>query len=253
MLKNLSVVYFSPTGGTKKAALLLARGLAEQICEIDLSLPGQGSHVFGKGDTVLFAMPVFGGRLPAYGVERLKQCTGDGTVCITAAVYGNRAFEDALVELNDCVKAQGFQVLAATALLAEHSMVRAVAAGRPDEQDSISLHQFAEKILAKLEDGQIVEASVPGNRPYKDWTPMPVVPQVSDRCIRCGICAKECPTQAIPASDPATTDPAKCMLCVRCIAVCPHQARVLPGPAQAMLEQKLLPLKEIRRENELFL
>ena len=80
-------------------------------------------------------VPVFGGRIPGYAAEKLTYLKGGGAVALTAAVYGNRAFEDALLELDDCLKAQGFRIGAGTALLAEHSMVRDVAAGRPDNQD----------------------------------------------------------------------------------------------------------------------
>ena len=37
--KHLTVVHFSPTGGTRRAALLLAEGPARRIDELDLTLP----------------------------------------------------------------------------------------------------------------------------------------------------------------------------------------------------------------------
>ena len=94
MQKHLTVVHFSPTGGTRRAALLLAEGLAERIDELDLTLPAPTGRAFGPQDAVLFAGPVFGGRLPVLMTQRLKNCTGEGTPAVTAAVYGNRAFED---------------------------------------------------------------------------------------------------------------------------------------------------------------
>lgn len=107
MLQALTMLFFSPTGNTLRAARLLAQGLAEKITEIDLSLPqGEAMH-FGENDTVLIAGPVFGGRMPAYFLERLARFTGNHTKAITAAVYGNRAYEDALLELNDAAQRQG--------------------------------------------------------------------------------------------------------------------------------------------------
>ena len=111
----------------------------------------------------------------------------------------------------------------------------------------------AGKILEKLAGDGWQEAKVPGDRPYRSWKQMPVVPLADDTCITCGLCAEQCPTGAIPADAPGTTDPGACMLCMRCIAVCPVHARSLPSQAQAMLEQKLAPVKAVRRENELFL
>ena len=88
---------------------------------------------------------------------------------------------------------------------------------------------------------------------YRDWKQMPVIPLTNASCISCGLCAARCPVQAIPVSNPSSTDQARCILCMRCISVCPVKARSLPEQACAMLEQKLSPVRDIRRENELFL
>lgn len=250
---RMTAVYFSPTGGTKKAALALASKLAQQVQEIILPVRDSREYSFGPEDIVLFAFPVFGGRLPSLAAEQLKRFHGNGAAAITAAVYGNRAFEDALVELNDSLAEQGFWTAASAAMIAEHSMWRELASGRPDAQDDIQTGHFAEKILEKFRQPRGKAVSVPGNHPYKDWAPMPVVPAVSDCCVRCGLCASQCPVSAIPAAQPYTTDPAKCILCMRCAAVCPQQARSLPPQAAAMIQEKLSPLKGIRKENELFL
>lgn len=253
-MKNLTVLYFSPTGGTRKAVLELADAMAGgcEYTEADLCGPKQ-EYIFGPEDLVIVGMPVYGGRIPGLAAKLLKSCRGNGAVAVTAAVYGNRAFEDALLELNDCLKEQGFEIGASTALLAEHSMVNDIAAGRPDEKDRQVIREFAGKILEKLGRGQRREPDVPGSRPYRDWKQMPVAPQVNEACAGCGVCAEKCPAGAIPLNAPNTTDPEKCILCMRCIAICPEKARSLPPQALAMLEQKLAPVRDIRRENELFL
>mgnify|MGYP007069439849 CR=1 FL=1 len=154
------------------------------------------------------AGPVYGGRLPSLMVERLAPFCGKDTLAVTAVVYGNRAFEDALLELNDCVKAQGFRVAASAALVAEHSMVPSVAHGRPDGQDLEQLHQFAgrscaswkgngQSFCARAASLQRVEphggsaAGQPGLQPVR--LVRPAVPESShfrpgprqDRCSRC--------------------------------------------------------------------
>ena len=246
-------LYFSPTGGTKKAALYLAEGMGKEVKEVDLSAPDFKGAEFKKGDLVVVAAPAFGGRIPGLMAERLKQTAGNGAAAVTMAVYGNRAYEDVLVELNDILEAQGFEPFAAAAALAEHSMVREVAAGRPDEKDREELLHFGEKVLEKLETAGTVKPQIPGNRPYRDWKKMPAVPVNSDGCTECGLCARLCPSGAILKETPSVTDPEKCILCLRCISVCPSGAKKLPDSVQEMLNQKLQPLKGIRKENELFL
>ena len=251
-MKNITAVYFSPTGGTKKACMALASAMSQDVKEVDLCT-SDWEWTFGPGDVVIVGMPVFGGRIPGFAAEKLKHCRGNGAVAVTAAVYGNRAFEDALLELDDCLRAQGFRIAAGTALLAEHSMVGDIASGRPDEQDMEDIRSFAARILDKLQEEGWQEPQVPGNRPYRDWKQMPVVPVTNDSCTACGRCAKLCPAGAIPLDAPGTTKADQCILCMRCVSVCPTRARSLPAPALLMLEQKLSPVRDIRRENELFL
>ena len=98
-MEHITVVYFSPTGGTRKACLNLAMEMGKKVKDVDLcSL--EGEYSFGPEDTVIVGVPVFGGRIPGYAAEKLTYLKGGGAVALTAAVYGNRAFEDALLELD---------------------------------------------------------------------------------------------------------------------------------------------------------
>ena len=44
-MSRITVVYFSPTGGTKKAALALASKLAEEVREIALPVPDKKEYL----------------------------------------------------------------------------------------------------------------------------------------------------------------------------------------------------------------
>ena len=86
MLDNIMVLHFSPTGGTRRAARLLAGAVAAQAGETDLTLPQAQAHRFGPEDVVLVAGPVYGGRLPALMVQRLRDCHGGGARALPAPV-----------------------------------------------------------------------------------------------------------------------------------------------------------------------
>ena len=131
MLENIHVVHFSPTGNTRKAALLLAQALGSGVTEQDLTLPQNEGCTFGPEDVVIVAGPVYGGRLPEIMVHRMAALQGNGALAVTLAVYGNRAYEDALAELDDSVGKQGFRHLSSAALTAQHSIVTQLASGRP--------------------------------------------------------------------------------------------------------------------------
>lgn len=65
---------------------------------------------------------------------------------MAVVVYGNRDYEDALLELHDILSENGFVVVAAGAFVARHSIFPDVAAGRPDRDDLDRMAEFAERV-----------------------------------------------------------------------------------------------------------
>lgn len=122
---NTVEIFFSPTGGTEKVAHIIGKQWSDSTVKIDLSNPKTdfSGVVIGKDDKVLIAMPSFGGRAPAVAIERLKKIAGNGANCTLICVYGNRAYEDTLAEMEDAAKECGFKVVAAVAAVAQHSII----------------------------------------------------------------------------------------------------------------------------------
>lgn len=214
MLNKVDFYYFSPTGGTKKAGEILAEAMAEKVTFFDLGSREAMKEAAG-GDVAVVAVPVFGGRVPAVATEKLKVLKGNGKKAVTLAVYGNRAYEDALLELNDIMKESGYEIAASAAFVAQHSMAPEVGAGRPDEKDAEEIRAFAGQILVKMEKGDTEEIKVPGNHPYKPMSSMPVTPVSLPSCNTCGKCAAACPTAAIQIENGVVaTEAEKCCLCI---------------------------------------
>lgn len=240
-------IVFSPTGGTQKVAALLADALDGEVTRVDLTDSKQDFYTISltQEDTAIIAVPSYGGRVPAVAVERLTRLNGQGARAVLVCVYGNRAYEDTLVELEDAAKQAGFRVIAAVAAVAEHSIARQFAAGRPDAQDAKQLSDFAGQIQAKLSAGDSTEPEIPGNRPYKKAGGAGMVPKPTKACTKCGICAAECPVQAIDKENPKKVDEKACISCMRCISVCPHSARKV---SPVMLSAASLMLKKVCAE-----
>lgn len=165
---KLYEIVFSPTGGTKKAADLLAGQLEGTVVPVDLtrSNPAVPAGITGE-DVAVIAVPSYGGRVPAVAAQRLARLNGNGARAILVCVYGNRAYEDTLAELEDVAGQAGFRVVAGVAAVAEHSIARQFAAGRPDNGDAKRLAGFAKQIQARLSAQQDRKPVLPGNRPYK--------------------------------------------------------------------------------------
>lgn len=259
MMKIYEMI-FSPTGGTRKVADIISKKLANTFSSeniiIDLTDRRYdfSSCIFEKEDICIVAVPSYGGRVPETAVSRIGQMEGNGAKAILIAVYGNREFEDTLVELQDTLEEAGFIPIAGIGALAEHSIVRQYAEGRPDEEDKKDLEEYAKVISQRLENKNFPEELIlPGNRPYKQYNGVPIKPKASSACTKCGVCFDVCPVGAIPKEHPQDTDTDKCISCMRCLSVCPSHAR---GVNKVMLAASAKMLKKacsIPKKNELFL
>ncbi len=173
-------------------------------------------------------------------------------------VYGTRAYEDALLELNDALRESHFQIIASGDFVAQHSIVPDVGKGRPDSRDIEEIRAFADHVLDKIgrleqEGAEEKEIKVPGSRPYKTAMKITDTPISTSSCTLCGRCAEVCPTGAIYIDgNELTTDVRKCILCMSCTHVCPENARVLPKALQEGDDKMLSPLIGVYRENETF-
>lgn len=249
----VNVLLFSPTGNSKQVAFSVASELDEKVNVVDLTKTYLMAETFDPKDPMVIAGPVFGGRLPTLMVERLKTFSLNGVKAITLVTYGNRAFEDALLELNNTVSELGGVPVASAAVVARHSMVPTVAQNRPSEVDLTNLKAFARMAKKKLSQTEFDDLKVPGDFPYRSWTKSPLTPIIDGNCVKCGQCVRLCPVGAIDASDPSKVDAEKCILCMRCVFVCSQKSRVLPEPVRVMIGQKLAPVAAIHRDNEFFI
>ncbi|MFT4302004.1 MAG: 4Fe-4S ferredoxin [Desulfovibrio sp.] len=231
MSGTLHSVFFSPTSSSKKIARAVAwplsQALGKELCEHDLTFP-QGRNKFlqcTSDDVFLFAFPVYAGRVPRLLSRFLTQLDGGGARAVVLAVYGNRHYDDALLEAVDTIQERNCSVVSAGALVAEHSLTAKVGTDRPDAQDLKSAEEFSHHAAQAVLSGHAGPVSVPGKRPYKDLPPaMDIRPKTSDACTQCLLCVSQCPMQIISEDDPAEVGQG-CIRCCACVKACPEQAK----------------------------
>lgn len=218
-------IYYSPTGGTKKVADILANAMSDNVQNIDLLKRNKFGNSFNKEDICILSVPAFGGRVPVDNIEKVKTFTANGAVAILVSVFGNRAIDDTLIEFYDTAVSVGFKVVACIEAVAEHSLVRKFGSGRPNADDTAELKSFAKIISEKINNGDHSVPEIPGNRPYKEFKPSAMSLVVDTTCNNCKKCARECPVGAIPMENVKTVDADKCFSCMHCVRVCLKSAR----------------------------
>lgn len=279
--QTTNIVFFSPTHTSATVARAIAEGIGmPRRIETDLTCDESKEPIEISQELTIVAAPVYGGLISETALERIKRLRGHNAPVIVVAVYGNRDYEDALVQLRDTLASNGFTPFAAGAFIGEHSYSRPaegmpIAAGRPDASDLKIAEDFGKDCLKKLEEaenehGAIDQASgsaemkasmaeklqdffVKGNIPYKVLTHgTPTCPVSTDDCCTCGQCIDVCPTHAISLSDDGTkiiTDINRCIRCCACVKECPINARIYKTPYTVRLFENF----KIRREPEVFL
>lgn len=243
-IRCIRTLYFSATGTTEKAVRTLSEALAEAL-DIPVTHFCFTSHdkrnipqCFGPDELLIAALPVYAGRVPNVLLPYLTHALhGTDTPAITLVLYGNRNFDDALLELNSILRGQGFLPFASAALIGEHAFSTVLAAGRPDAADLDQLAEFGRGAARRLSSSApLSPVSVPGcdpPRPY--YTPrdragnavsiLKVKPVTdAERCIHCGLCARLCPMGSI---EPDNTDEVTgiCIKCCACVKLCPEKVK----------------------------
>lgn len=245
IVNKVWAVYFSATGTTRKVVEHIAGAIGEKmhsaVSIIDFTLPEARKEklVFEAEDLVVFGTPVYAGRVPNVLLPFLKEKIGaKGAIAIPVVLFGNRAYDDALIELRNILEADGFRTIAAGAFVGEHSFSKKLAGGRPDMQDMLAAGDLAEtafKRIAAMVQAPDKPVCLKGEEPLRPYyTPrdrkgvpvniLKVKPRTNADCINCGICARVCPMGAISHEDMSRVE-GICIKCGACVKQCPEAAK----------------------------
>lgn len=251
--QKVNLAYFSATGTTAKIVSAIASGL--DVIEkqtFNLSALTEEITTIPNDELIIFGVPVFSGRVPEVARKGLEMMKGNNTPAIIVCVYGNREFDDALIELKDIVEKNGFYLLSAGAFVAQHSIFPKVAYGRPDISDLNQAKEFGRNSIKAIStETQNNPLEVTGNRPYRAVKSIPLTPTTDNRCNSCGLCSKQCPTQAIDKTNPKKILTSRCISCAHCISICPNHSKKFGGLLYWIASKKFTKDNAKRKESYL--
>ena len=270
-VKKVWAVYFSATGTTKKAVTRLARhigaALKADYAEHDFTLPGARVEPlrFSADDVVVFGTPVYAGRVPNVLLPYLDTLEGGGALAVPVSLFGNRNYDNALIELRNILDRKGFLPVAAGAFVGEHSFSTTLGGGRPDDRDMALIDDFAGKTAAtitRIMAGEKPELiAVKGDPEAGYYRPQgsngefidirKVKPVVFDNCTDCKICADVCPMGSI-SHDDVREYTGICIKCGACIKKCPEHARGYDDPNYLFHKEDLEQMYARRAEPDVF-
>lgn len=270
---RVTAMYFSATGTTEKVcrtvAERIAAGLSAAAPDVyDFTLPEKRRQApeFGENDVVVFGTPVYAGRVPNVLLDYVKSVRFRGSIAVPVVLFGNRDFDDALLELSETLSDGGAVIAGAGAFVGEHAFSTVLAKGRPDEEDLGKAGELAAVVAERIRNAGgaagVEEPEIPGEDPIRPYYRprdskgnfidiRKVTPVTGSSCDGCGLCADVCPMGSIDPDD-VTKLTGICIKCCACVKKCPRGAKYFDDKGFLYHKEELEKMYERRADSRIF-
>ena len=242
-------IYFSGTGNTKHCSEYLLRLLDENAPLYSIENE-KAKDAIQANDEIIFAYPVYYSYLPKivydfivnnsavwkgkniFVVATMGLFSGDGAGCAARLFkkYGAKILGGLHIKMPDCI---GDVKLLKKSFEENKELVKRADAKIENWAKKINVGKYPQDGLNLID--RIVGCI--GQRLWfrgktKNYSDKL---KISNNCIGCGLCAKQCPMGNIELKSNIAIAGNRCTMCYRCISLCPKQAITLLG--NSVIEQ----------------
>lgn len=274
-ITKIHLVYFSPSGSTEKVVRKIASVITESknlpVETHNLLTPAsrQRKYDFGENDLVILGW-MTAGMLFGNTDEMFACLNANNTPLIGLITYGNGYYGVALTEMKRKSESRGFIVTSLAAFVSRHSIAPTFGEGRPDSHDELIIADFAKRSFEKILSGDYVMHNLPKTHwssseqankiiAYRETNiePYHIPPsyktkEISDACVKCGTCVRNCPVDAIDIEN-KTFDLERCIGCWGCVNRCPKHAVINTSKDMSEIMKTFSSAFEKRLEPEIFM
>lgn len=228
------IFYFSATGNSRHAAKRIADATGDRIISITECLKkGIFDFTADNGETIGFALPVYNFGLPVTVVDFISSLnlSGGGYV-FTLVTYGGFS-GGASKMLKALLKEKGikpdaqYSVRMPDTWTPVYDLSDKEKVNETNRKADIKIGGIIRKINKKAK-GNFDSRRIPfGDKFYGGYEEMRKTSTlcVSNNCIGCGLCAEQCPTEAIEIqNEKPVWVKDKCAMCLGCLHRCPEFA-----------------------------
>ncbi|MFZ0611181.1 MAG: EFR1 family ferrodoxin [Desulfobacterales bacterium] len=271
-IRKALLVYCSPAGTTAHVARIMRQKIAALETPVTLIDLGDDPDVdfiipqlFDAKDNICLYIgsPVYASHpIPPIMEFIARMPKADNGFSVPFVTWGAVTSGVALYEMGTALAQKGYRVLGGAKVLARHSMMWAadapLGADHPDAADDQMIETLLEAVADKLKNSDppalalsvldYQEKSLREQMMRMDFeqakSHFPPKKVVRERCTLCGICADNCPVEAIHLTDAPEIGPV-CIHCLNCVRLCPEKAIVADlQPVYERLRERAVKLKE---------
>lgn len=254
-IKNITIAFMSPTGGTEIIVHTIydafaSKNIFPSMYDFIKPKSREVVHQFKDDELVIFVCPTYFGRMPK-ALDNFPGLRGRKAKAFIVSTYGNRLTDDQPREIADMLTKKGFIVCGYAEVVVRHAIDKDLGANRPNAGDLQMLQDNILDFLVSLKQDEIaVPYTFDKTTAYverHETFGVPTILTKRELCSTCGICAKFCPMGIIDKTTFEVPDDKRdmCMGCNSCVCHCPHNIRGITDEAKQKAKEFFDPVKTI--------